>query len=82
MKDKWIKVSDRMPEAKYRTNIEKGYSEVVLICGFHYMPTGNRHRFSDTACYDYKDRKWYNQGDESIAGGVTHWQPIELPEEE
>lgn len=82
MKSSWIKVSDRLPEAKYRTDIEKGYSEVVLICGFHYTPTGNRCRFSDVAYYDHEYRKWYDQYDESIAGGVTHWMPIELPEED
>jgi hypothetical protein len=78
----WIKVEDRLPEAKYRTDKEKGYSEVVLICGFRYTPMGIRNQFSDAAYYDHEYKKWYDQNDDSIAGGVTHWMPIELPEED
>ena len=80
-KEDWIKVSDRLPEAKYRIDEEKGYSEMVLICGFRYTPKGGRYRFSDVAYYDHEYRMWYDKNDESIEGGVTHWMPIELPED-
>lgn len=77
MKDKWIKVSDRLPEAKYRTDIEKGYSDGVLILvreklGFTIMD----------AIYDYAAKEWYDRNDDVVCGNITHWQPIELPEEE
>ena len=78
----WIKVEDRLPEAKYRNDIEKGYSDIVLVCGFRYTPKGVRCRFSDAAYYDHEYRKWYDQNDDAIAGGVTNWMPIILPIEE
>lgn len=74
----WIKVTDRLPEAKYRTD----YTNVVLISGFRYTPMGVRYPFSDVAYYDYEYKKWYDQNDEAIAGGVTHWMPIVLPKED
>lgn len=78
----WIKVEDRLPEAKYRNDIENGYSDIVLVCGFRYTPKGVRCRFSDAAYYDHEYRKWYDQNDDAIAGGVTHWMPIALPKED
>lgn len=78
----WIKIEDRLPEAKYRNDIEKGYSDVVLVCGFRYTPKGVRCSFSDAAFYDHEYRTWYDQNDDAIAGGVTHWMPIVLPKKE
>ena len=78
----WIKVEDRLPEAKYRIDEEKGYTEIVLICGFRYTPKGKRHLFSDAAFYDYEYKKWYDKNDETIEGGVVYWMPIVLPKEE
>ena len=78
----WIKVTDRLPGAMYRTDIETGYTNVVLISGFRYTPMGVRCPFSDVAYYDYEYKKWYDQNDEAIAGGVTHWMPIVLPKED
>lgn len=70
MKDKWIKVEDRLPEAI------SGYtvSEMVLVawCG------GDA---ASVAEYDYERGRWYNREDK-IVGAVTHWMPIELPKEE
>lgn len=70
MKDKWIKVSDRLPEAI------DGYtvSEMVLVAWFGGYA-------ASVAEYDYKRGKWYNREDKIVAA-VTHWMPIELPEEE
>ena len=68
----WVKVEDRLPEAKYRIDEEKGYSEIVLICGFRYTPKGKRHRFSDAAFYDHEYKKWYDKNDEAIEGGVVY----------
>ena len=78
----WIKVEDRLPEAKYRIDEEKGYTEIVLICGFRYTPTGKRYLFYDAAIYDYEYKKWYDKNDETIEGGVVYWMPIVLPKEE
>ena len=76
MKDKWIKVSDRLPEAKYRIQ-EGGYSDGVLILvreklGFTIMD----------AIYDYATKEWYDRNDDVVYGNITHWMPIELPEED
>lgn len=73
-KEDWIKVTDRLPEAKYRTE-EKGYSEGVLV--FVKIPFG--YRLTD-AIYDYADEQWYGNHDDIIEG-VTHWMPIISPEE-
>ena len=78
----WIKVEDRLPKAEYRITEEKGYSEVVLICGFRYTPRGQRYQFSDAAYYDHEDKEWYDKNDEKISGGVVYWMPIVLPKEE
>lgn len=72
----WIKVTDRLPKAEYRLE-EKGYSKGVLILvreklGFTIMD----------AIYDYAEKEWYDRNDDVVYGNVTHWQPIELPEEE
>ena len=77
----WIKVSDRLPEAKYISDIEKGYSDVVLVYGFRYTPIGRRHQFSDAAFYDHEFKNWSDKNGEVIVGCVTHWMPIELPED-
>lgn len=74
MKDKWIKVSDRLPEvnkdvllafiihgeAEYYITV--GYLERVRVKG---LPTFN-----------------WNTEHEDEDMIVTHWMPIELPEEE
>lgn len=70
MKDKWIKVSDRLPEPI------DGYtfSEMVLVAWF-----GGE--CAAVAEYCHNTKRWLNR-DNKIVVGVTHWQPIELPEEE
>ena len=72
----WIKVSDRLPEAKYRTDEGKGYSDGVLAKIYR----GRTCYSLSDAIYDYEYDAWYNSFDEEIQ--VTHWMPIELPEEE
>jgi hypothetical protein len=75
MKDKWIRVSDRLPECERdvllafilsgeSTNhfVTVGYLECIRIKG---LPSFNWNT-------EYEDRDMI----------VTHWMPIELPEEE
>ena len=69
----WIKVEDRLPEAKYRTDIGKGYSDGVLAKVWR----GNTCYSLTDAIYDYDDDTWYNGFDEEIQ--VTHWMSIVLP---
>jgi hypothetical protein len=70
MKDKWIKVSDRLPEAI------DGYtfSEMVLVAWF-----GGE--CAAVAEYCHNTKRWLNR-DNKIVVGVTHWMPIVLPEDD
>lgn len=72
----WIKVEDRLPEAKYRIN-EKGYSDGVLILireklGFTLMD----------AIFDYQTGEWYDRNDDVVCGNITHWMPIVSPKKD
>lgn len=65
----WIKVSDRLPEAI------DGYafSEIVLVAWL-----GGE--CAAVAEYNHNTQRWLSR-DNKIVVGVTHWMPIELPEE-
>ena len=65
----WIKVSDRLPEAidSYE------FSEMVLVAWF-----GGK--LASVAEYNHNTHRWLNR-DDKIVVGVTHWMPIELPED-
>lgn len=77
----WIKVTDRLPEAKYRTDIEAGYTDFVLVRYKHQYEYIGLISYNEVACYDYEEKGWFKHDDEPIDGEVTHWMPIELPEE-
>lgn len=70
MKGKWIKVTDRLPRAM------KGWavSDMVLVAWFG----GTSATVAD---YNHKTQTWLSR-DNKLVVGVTHWMPIELPEEE
>lgn len=74
MKDKWIKVSDRLPEVNkdvLLAFIRHGEAEYFVTVGYlgrarvKGLPTFNW-------CPEYEDEDMI----------ITHWMPIELPEEE
>ena len=73
----WIKVEDRLPEAKYRNNEGKGYSDGVLILIREIMC----YTIMD-AIYDYEAQLWYDRNDDVVYGNITHWMPIVLPKED
>ena len=67
MKDKWIKVSDRLPDN----------DDEVLV--YHYMPIYEEWELA-IAFYDERlGEFWTTDGRKARP---THWMPIELPEEE
>ena len=70
----WIKVTDGLPEAKFRLE-EKGYSEGVLVL----IKVGSYFDLTN-AIYDYLDEKWYGRNDDVI-DGVTRWMPVVLPKD-
>lgn len=71
MKDKWIKVSDRLPEVN---PLWEEWNLVRLYYNGTYL----------LEILQWNGVGWYNQGGERIdrfAGVmITHWMPIELPE--
>ena len=60
---------------------DKNFIGISVNNRWLYTPKGAILRFSDAAYYDHECRDWYDQNDDKIAGGVTHWMPIELPED-
>lgn len=73
----WIKVTDKLPELIDHC----AYSVFVLVCykvQYEYL---GEIRYTQVACYDYKEKGWFNHDDKMIEG-VTHWQPIVLPKED
>ena len=73
----WIKVTDKLPELIDHCL----YSVFVLVCytvQYEYMGTI---RYSKVACYDYKEKGWFDHNDQEVEG-VTHWMPIILPKED
>lgn len=62
MKDKWIKVSDRLP---------KDGEYVLAYDDLEGLVTA-----------DYEEDYGWTNHEVGLLENVTHWQPIELPEEE
>lgn len=64
MKDKWIKVSDRLPEPLTLVLTYTKYDRLYVAY--------------------WNGNDWVSEGEVNVVGlaGVTHWMPIELPEEE
>lgn len=74
----WIKVTDKLPEL-----IDHCASSVFVLVyyGVPYKYLGEV-RYTEVACYDYKERGWFDIDNNLIAEEVTHWMPIVLPEEQ
>ena len=75
MKDKWIKVSDRMPERHLTPALV--FLKDGRYCIAWWFITDRGGRWVD----------WFDAMDDDeryspLWGNVTHWMPIELPEEE
>lgn len=75
-KEDWIKVTDRLPEAKENSSSSK-YVLVAYktdhVFGLYEMGT-------EMACYDYDERMWIGIDGDGLYGTVTYWMPIVLPE--
>ena len=73
----WIKVTDKMPElidhCLFSVNVLIAYKVQYEYLG--------EVRYTQVACYDYKEKGWYNNDNKRIEG-VTHWMPIVLPKED
>lgn len=89
---KWISVKDKLPELEYTDyewiDFETGerdtptkYSEPVLVASK--WPDGWEY-YIVPACQLAPDQPviFYDDCDDVIAHNVTHWMPIEPPEEE
>lgn len=72
----WIRVVDRLPEAKYDCTI----SERVFVCWSEERVFRKRVQRVDIARYHWDEEEWYSQDDWRI--DVTHWMPIVLPKED
>jgi hypothetical protein len=74
----WIKVKDRMPEL-----IDHCLCSVYVLITYkvQYEYVGEV-RYTQVACYDYKEKGWFNHDDKRIEREVTHWMPIVLPNED
>ena len=74
----WIKVTDKMPELidHYPCTL---YVLIAYKVQYEYL---GEVRYTQVACYDYKEKGWYNNDDKRIDGEVTHWMPITLPKED
>ena len=73
----WIKVTDKMPELIDHC----AYSVFVLVCHKVQYEYLGEIRYTRVACYDYKEKGWFDHNDQEV-DGVTHWQPIVLPKED
>ena len=74
----WIKVTDKMPEL-----IGHCLCSVYVLIAYkvQYKYLGEV-RYTQVACYDYKEKGWFTYDDRQIDGDVTHWMPIVLPKED
>lgn len=74
----WIRVTDRLPEL-----IDHCVCSVFVLTAYEvqYEYLG-RVRYTQVACYDYKEKGWFTNEDRQIEGEVTHWMPIVLPRED
>lgn len=75
MKNKWIKVSDRLPEVQQEVILAFKMSEEAagysVTCGY----------LESRRIKGLPTLKWVTEYDDKCMI-VTHWMPIELPEEE
>ena len=76
--EEWIKVTDKMPELIDHC----AYTVFVLVCyKEQYEYLGMDVRYTKVACYDYKEKGWFDHNEQEVEG-VTHWMPIILPKED
>ena len=75
MKDKWIKVSDRLPECTYGDSSRSVLVAMRLIIGC------SSYWVIRIACYDKLLDQWLDHNEVPYEN-VEYWMPIELPEEE
>lgn len=76
-KEDWIKVEDRLPELIGYTCT--AYVLIAYKVQYEYL---GEVRYTQVACYDYKEKGWYTKDDKQIVEDVTHWMPITLPKED
>lgn len=75
----WIKVEDRLPEAKYGIGRDcKGLSEYVLIV--YLLDKTSTEYVTDVAIYDHQSQRWYDKYD-NIIDQVEYWRTIVPPKE-
>ena len=75
MKDKWIKVSDRLPECIY------GDSSRSVLVAMRWINGCSSYWVIRIACYDKFLDQWLDHNEVPYER-VEYWMPIELPEEE
>lgn len=75
MKDKWIKVSDRLPERHLTPALVFLKDGRYCIAWWFITDRGGR-------WVDWFDAMCDDETYTALWGNVTHWMPIELPEED